>query len=100
SAPVSKPPASQAPEVQETRVVESIQVINPPQQYTAPMVVNQSCFSSPLCIVILILLIIVTLLLGAIFFLLLNNTRRLPWWSWYYPVWVRRHIRYLKNRRY
>ncbi|MDR0623280.1 MAG: hypothetical protein LBG10_02505 [Treponema sp.] len=98
--PVSNPPSSQTPEIQETRVVESIQLIAPPQpQYTVPAAGNQNCFFSPFCVVILILLIIVTLLLTAILFLLLNTTRRLPWWLWYYPVWVRRHIRYMKKRR-
>jgi rare lipoprotein A (peptidoglycan hydrolase) len=26
--------------------------------------------------------------------------RRVPWGPWYYPVWLRRHLRYLKKRVY
>jgi hypothetical protein len=38
----------------------------------------------------------VVLLLTAIFILLLCM-RRVPWWPWYHPVWLRRHLRYLKR---
>jgi hypothetical protein len=98
-----QPAAAPPPAVQEPQIVESIQVITPepqPQYVVMPpaTVVQQSCFSSPLCFVILILLIIAVILLTAILVLLLGM-RRLPWWPWFYPLWVRRHARYLKNRR-
>jgi hypothetical protein len=60
---------------------------------------NPSCFPSPLCIAILILLIIVALLLAAILILLLRMRRFAPWWPWFYSVWARRHLRYIKRRR-
>jgi hypothetical protein len=93
-------PASSSSD-QETRLVESIQVITPQPQYTAapPVTIVQSCFSSPLCFVILILLIIAVLLLTAILVLLLRM-RPLPWRLWFYPLWVRRRARYLKKRRF
>jgi hypothetical protein len=99
--PASNPSSGQAPS-QEPRLVESIQLIapqQPPQYVTVPAATGQNCFSSPLCIVILVLLIIVALLLTAILILLLGDRRSL-WWRWYYPVWVRRHTRYMKKRRY
>jgi hypothetical protein len=91
------PPPSPEPE---TRVVESIQVITPQPQYVPapPAVMVQSCFSSPLCFAILILLIIAVMLLTAVLILLLGM-RRLPWWPWFYPLWIRRRVRYLKKRR-
>jgi rare lipoprotein A len=97
--PSAPPPSGQAPN-QESRVVESIQVITPQPQYLAapPAAVVQGCFASPLDFVILILLIIAVLLLTAILVLLLAM-RRFPWWPWFYPLWARRHARYLKNRR-
>jgi hypothetical protein len=49
-------------------------------------------------LVILFLLIIAVMLLTAILVLLVGM-RRLPWWPWFYPLWVRRRMRYLKNRR-
>jgi hypothetical protein len=95
--PAAAPPSS----AQEPLIAESIQVISPQPQYVMmppATVVQQSCFSSPLCFVILILLIITVILLTAILVLLVGM-RRLPWWPWFYPLWVRRHARYLKNRR-
>jgi hypothetical protein len=102
------PPAAPAPlpAAQEPRV-ETIQLISPSQpqappsvQYiTLPSVQSQNCFNSPLCIAIFILLIIAVLLLVAILVLLLYM-RRVPWWPWYHPVWLRRHLRYLKKRAY
>jgi rare lipoprotein A (peptidoglycan hydrolase) len=83
-----------SPSTQESRVVETIQVITP----QTPAAVVQSCFASPLGLIILILLIIVIILLTAIFVLLLGK-RRLPWWPWFYPLWIRRRVRYLKKRR-
>jgi rare lipoprotein A (peptidoglycan hydrolase) len=91
-------PASSSSD-QEARLVESIQVITPQSQYAAPAAIVQSCFSSPLCYVILILLIIAVLLLTAILVLLLRM-RPLPWRLWFYPLWVRRRLRYLKKRRF
>jgi hypothetical protein len=60
---------------------------------------NPDCFSSPLCVAILVLLIIGVLLLVTILVLMLCM-HRIPWSPWYYPVWVRRHLRYLKKRAY
>jgi hypothetical protein len=99
SAPAAVPAPSSSG--QEPRLVESIQVITPQPQYAAPppVTVVQSCFSSPLCFVILFLLIIAVLLLAVILALLLGM-RRLPWWPWFYPLWVRRHARYLQKRRF
>jgi hypothetical protein len=88
----SNPPAARE---QETEIIEAIQVVTPQPQYVA---YPQSCFSSPLCVAILVLLIIAVLLLTAILVLLLS-LRRLPWWPWFYPLWVRRRVRYLKGRR-
>jgi hypothetical protein len=98
--PAPAVPVPQSSE-QERRLVESIQVITPQPQYVTapPAVVAQSCFSSPLCFAILILLIIAVMLLIAVLILLLGM-RRLPWWPWFYPLWARRHTRYLKNRRF
>jgi hypothetical protein len=100
-------PGSQEP------VVENIQVISetPVQYIVAPAAPVQTCIYSPLCLAILILLIIAILLLTAILILILC-IRRIPWWPgfvgsfatghtpWYTPVWLRRHMRYLKKRRY
>ncbi|MDR1099496.1 MAG: hypothetical protein LBL28_03360 [Treponema sp.] len=96
SAPAAAAPSSSG---QESRIVESIQVITPQPQYPAPPAAVQNCLFKPLCLVILFLLIIAVILLTAILILLLGM-RRLPWWPWFYPLWVRRHARYLKNRRF
>jgi hypothetical protein len=97
------PAAPQSSNQEQSRLVESIQVITPQPQYVtaAPptVVAAQSCFSSPLCFAILILLIIAVMLLTAVLVLLLSM-RRLPWWPWFYPLWVRRHVRYLKKRHF
>jgi hypothetical protein len=58
------------------------------------------CALSPLRAAILILTIIAVLLLAAILVLLLYRRGRVPLWPYYYPVWVRRHRRYKKNRRF
>jgi hypothetical protein len=100
------PPAAATPSPagQEPRI-ETIQLVSPLQappsvQYVAlPSQEGQNCFNSPLCVAILILLIIAVLLLVAILVLLLC-VHRIPWWPWYYPVWLRRHIRYIKKRAY
>jgi hypothetical protein len=96
SAPAAPAPSSSD---QETRLVESIQVITPQPQYAAPVAVVQSCFSSPLCFVILILLIVAVLLLAVILVRLLGM-RPLPWRLWFYPLWVRRRLRDLRKRRF
>jgi hypothetical protein len=103
--PRPAPPApAPAPAGQEPRI-ETIQLVSPPQappsvQYVAlPYPESQNCFNSPLCIAILILLIIAVMLLTAILVLLLR-AHRIPWWPWYYPVWFRRHLRYIKKRGY
>jgi rare lipoprotein A len=98
AAPVAENPPS--PSAQEPRIVESIQVVTPQPQYLAayPAATAPNCFSSPLCVAILILLIIAVMLLTAILVLLVSM-RRLPWWPWFYPLWVRRRVRYLKDRR-
>jgi rare lipoprotein A (peptidoglycan hydrolase) len=100
SPPPAQPP-SPAPQV--TRI-ETIQRISPaqpqsqPQYFMVPTPAQvQDCRSSPLCLAILILLIIAVLLLVTILILMLCM-HRIPWSPWYYPVWVRRHLRYLKNR--
>jgi hypothetical protein len=109
--PVQQRPAQQsvpAPApvpVQASResIVETIQVVPPPVQYVMVDKPVQTCGSSPLCIVILVLVIIAVLLLTVILVLILCMGR-VPLWPWYYPVWVRRHLRYrrelVKNRRY
>jgi hypothetical protein len=96
--PPVQPPSSAG---QEPRV-ETIQRISPAQSQPQYLVMpssaqNQNCFSSPLCVAILILLIIGVLLLVTILVLMLCM-HRIPWSPWYYPVWVRRHLRYLKKR--
>jgi hypothetical protein len=108
------PPVQQRPEqqsvpapvpVQAPRepIVETIQVVPPPVQYVMVDKPVQTCGSSPFCVVILVLVIIAILLLTAILVLILCMGR-VPLWPWYYPVWVRRHLRYrreiIKNRRY
>jgi hypothetical protein len=100
--PPNPPAPSPAPPPREVPV-ETIQVVSPspaPVSYIMiPSPEGQNC--SPLGTVILVLLIIAVLLLGAILVLLLAARR--PWWPWrpwYYPVWLRRHLRYLKKRRY
>ncbi|MDR1411216.1 MAG: hypothetical protein LBI91_03310 [Spirochaetaceae bacterium] len=92
------PPATQEPRV------ETIQLISPSQPQIQPQYIvvpssaqNQNCFSSPLCVAILVLLIIGVLLLVAILVLILW-IRRIPWLPWYYPVWARRRLRYMKKR--
>ncbi|MDR0709054.1 MAG: hypothetical protein LBF77_03175 [Spirochaetaceae bacterium] len=101
------PAAAPAPSStrQQEAVVETIQIVSPaqaapPVQYVVlPSSEGQNCFNSPLCVAILVLLIIAVLILAAILVLLLYM-RRVPWWPWYYPVWLRRHLRYLKKRVY
>jgi hypothetical protein len=100
--PIPAPPPP-APAAQEPRV-ETIQLISPSQPPLQPQYIvipspaqNQDCFSSPLCVAILVLLIVGILLLIAILVLLLC-IRRIPWLPWYYPVWARRRLRYLKKR--
>jgi hypothetical protein len=96
------PPEAPAPPPAQEPRIETIQLVSPPQappsiQYVALPLETQNCFNSPLCVAILVLLIIAVLLLTAILVLLLCN-RRIPWWPWYYPVWLRRRLRYLKKR--
>jgi rare lipoprotein A len=80
-----------SPASEEPKALEPVQPMAPPPA-------AGTCLFSPLCIVFLILLIIITLLLTAIFILLLSA--RCFWQPWYYyPVWLRRHIRYIKKRR-
>jgi rare lipoprotein A (peptidoglycan hydrolase) len=87
-----------APPAQESLIVESIEVVTPQPQYLAYPVAAQNYCSPSLCVVILVLLIIAVMLLTAILVLLVSM-RRLPWWPWFYPLWARRRMRYLKNRR-
>jgi hypothetical protein len=103
--PAAPPPAqtpSPAPAPQEPRV-ETIQLISPaqpqpqPQYFMIPTPQVQDRTGSPFCLPILILLIIAVLLLVTILILMLCM-HRIPWSPWYYPVWVRRHLRYLKKR--
>jgi rare lipoprotein A len=101
-APASPPPPAPEPASQEPRV-ETIQIVSPAPappstQYLVLPPAAQNCSASPLCLAVLILLIVAVLLLTAI--LVLICTHRVPWLPWYYPVWVRRHLRYLKKRRY
>jgi hypothetical protein len=101
--PADPPPAQTPPPAQKPRT-ETIQFITPaqpqsqPQYFVVPAPSQvQDCTTSPLCLAILILLIIAVLLLAAILILMLCM-HRIPWSPWYYPVWVRRHLRYLKKR--
>jgi hypothetical protein len=84
----------------EEPIVETIVVSESPAQYLlAPYSPAPACPAYPL--VILILLILMVLLLTAILVLLLCM-RRIPYGinaPWYYPVWVRRRLRYLKKHR-
>jgi hypothetical protein len=113
--PVTSPPPTAAPipaqpvpvPVPDSResIVENIQIIEPPPsvQYLVAGGPYQTCSFSPLCVVILILLVVAVLLLAVILVLILCM-RRVPWWPyagtpWYSPVWLRRHLRYLKKRR-
>jgi hypothetical protein len=78
--------------------IENIQVISaPPVQY---VMVDRpaSCAGSPLCVAILVLVSVAVLLLMVILVLLCRG--RVPLWPWYYPVWVRRHLRYKQSRRF
>jgi hypothetical protein len=103
----SPPPASTpapAPEPAGGETVENIQIVSqPPAQYiVTPPYQVQTCYDSPLCVAMFILLIITVILLVVILVLMLCM-RRVPWWGfgapWYYPVWVRRRLRYIKKRR-
>jgi rare lipoprotein A len=90
--PVPAPlPASQEPQF------EPAQPDYPPIQYVVVPASgqNQGC-PFPFCLAILILLIVAVLLLAAILVLILY-AHRIPWWPWYYPLWFRRHLRYLKK---
>ncbi|MDR3338418.1 MAG: hypothetical protein LBT16_14575 [Treponema sp.] len=107
--PVPAPAAGPSSPGQESRI-ETVQVISQPSalpqvQYLAapPSGEGGNCFFYPVCLAILILLILVVLILTANFVLLLCM-RRIPRWPgigvfWYYPVWVRRRLRYMKKRR-
>jgi hypothetical protein len=102
TSPASAPPAAQpepAP-VQEIREsIETIQVVSPPPvQYVLVDKPVQTCGTSLLCVAVLILAIIAVMLLTAILVIILCQGR-VPLWPWYYPVWVRRHLQYRKNRR-
>ncbi|MDR1025000.1 MAG: hypothetical protein LBL56_04675 [Treponema sp.] len=99
-APIPAPAASPAPVPVQEPAVEIIETIvsPPPVQYVMVDRPVQTCAASPLCVAILILAIIAVLLLTAILVLLCRG--RAPQWPWYYPVWVRRHIRYKRSRRF
>jgi hypothetical protein len=93
-APVSVPVPEPAAEI-----IEDSQVASPPPvQYVMVDRPVQSCAASPLCVAILVLAIITVLLLTIILILLCRG--RVPLWPWYYPVWVRRHMRYKRSRRF
>jgi hypothetical protein len=105
--PVQQTPAPASAPVRQTtpvpepaaEIIEDIQVVSPPPvQYMMIDRPVQTCAASPLCVAILILVIIAVLLLTAILVLLCRG--RAPLWSWYYPVWVRRHMRYKRSRRF
>jgi hypothetical protein len=82
-------------------VIEEIEIISePPVQYVLVERAVQDCSASPVCVAILVLVITAVLLLIAILvIILILCSHRVPVWPWYYPVWVRRRLRYMKNRR-
>jgi hypothetical protein len=93
--PPQQPPAPPDPAPvsgQEAARPEAVPPVAPP--YLA----GQNCLPPALGLAILFVLIIIALLLTAILILILMM-RRLPWNPWFYPLWVRRHIRYIKKRR-
>ncbi|MDR2071229.1 MAG: hypothetical protein LBP81_07445 [Treponema sp.] len=95
--PAPVPPPAPEPEVP---LPGNIQIVSPPPvQYVLAEQPAQSCAASPVCVAILILAIVAVLLLVAILVLILCSPR-VPVWPWSYPVWVRRRLRYMKNRRY
>ncbi|MDR1588402.1 MAG: hypothetical protein LBS57_13190 [Treponema sp.] len=92
------PPASQEPRIETIQLITPAQPQPQPQYFVVPAPSQvQNCASSPLCLAILILVIIAVLFLVAILILMLCM-HRIPWSPWYYPQWVRRHLRYLKKR--
>jgi hypothetical protein len=99
--PAAPPAPVPVPVVQES-VVEAVQVISQPPQYLVLPPSGPVCPASPFCWVVLVLLALVVALLTGILVLLLS-LRRIPWLGlptpWYRPVWLRRHLRYLKRRR-
>ncbi|MDR2313347.1 MAG: hypothetical protein LBE02_02310 [Spirochaetaceae bacterium] len=54
----------------------------------------QPCCNARLLWVIFLLLLLIIAILVAILILLY---RRIPLWPWYYPLWIRRRLRYLKR---
>jgi hypothetical protein len=102
AAPARSPAPTPAPPVIQDSIVETVEVISPPpvQYLVVPSAPSQTCFDSPLfCLAILFLLIIAIMLLTAI---LVLSIHRVPFWPgppWYYPVWLRRRLRYLKKHR-
>jgi hypothetical protein len=99
--PAAPPAQAQAPVVQES-VVEAVQVISQPPQYLVLPPSTQPCLASPFRWVVLVLLALVVALLAGILVLLLS-LRRIPWLGlptpWYRPLWLKRHLRYLKRKR-
>ncbi|MDR0731746.1 MAG: hypothetical protein LBF63_08765 [Treponema sp.] len=104
--PAPSPPAARAPvpapvPPQESR--EIIQTITVPVPQYIPAPVAERPINCPLSPVVIVLLAAVVALLTAILVLLIH-ARRTPWWPypwWFgrYPLWARRRIRHLKNRR-
>jgi hypothetical protein len=95
--PASPPPAPQA-EAPAPVQIQPVQTIIEPMYIPAPASCPaQSCFDSPLLVLILCLLVLVIILLLVILILLL---RRVLFWPKYCRVWFRRHLRYIKERRF
>jgi hypothetical protein len=98
-APVPVPPSAASPvpvpapvPAQGVTTLTEVQYVPVPQAYPAQI----SCGTSPL-IVVLLALILLTLLIFIL--LLVLFWRRFPFWPWRYPLWIRRHVFFSKNRR-
>jgi hypothetical protein len=85
------PPAAPDPVRQEPRI-ETIQLVPQPPQYI--VLPNSDQFGREF----FILLIIIVVLLTAILVVLICMYRT-RWWPWHMPLWIRRHYRYIRNRR-
>jgi rare lipoprotein A len=96
--PAARPEPAPEPPVETIETIENIQVVSPPPVQYLMIDRPATCATSPLCVAILILVSIAVLLLTVILVLLCHG--RAPLWPWYYPVWVRRHIRYKQTRRF
>jgi hypothetical protein len=92
--PPSEPPPP-APSQNVTQILP-IQTITDVQYIPVPTPEPARPYCAPFLPIIIVLLILITIILAVMLFLFL---RRFPLWPWYYPLWIRRHYRYVKKRR-